>query len=293
MRLLKRSPPTLRACSLKFWWDLSKLQVLKHVCDECDRYGCSLVGIEPHFRNGPLAGLFRTSGLPDQGAKKEETPLATQQPDGDDDKLAVVIAGFEEDFKKKVGNLGRVGRFDRTVIDAYAYAVKKRPKHEPSVLDVFRTRALRAGVDPGEVELVLSKTTDNNLRLEVDKQKDFEPARAVTLRLQAVGQSIVPVEVPDSQSLWARAIEGASDPSDEKRERLGAEIVSALERAHAAGRTSVAQSPLLGPIKGYAATLKAEVLHELADDPESVIVEGQGKRKLYRLRRNDSIPPPP
>ena len=140
--------------------------------------------------------------------------------------------------------------------------------------------ALRGACD---TMLKLDRARDSDdLLLTVTGQRNFDEAPAIRLRLAPVGDSLVPVEVAKTESLWNRP--GESSVVGEKRAKLAAEILTALREAHDARLTPINQRTLLKEIKGFGAELKGSVLHELAEDPESpVVMEGDGRSKLYRL----------
>jgi len=140
--------------------------------------------------------------------------------------------------------------------------------------------ALRGAADT--MMFLYKDVTNGSLRLLVDKQKNFEPAAPFTLKLQPVGDSLVPVEVVDTRSDWTKLVEDARDPFGEKGEQIRAEIVAALKQSE--GKTPIGQNDLLKGIRGNA-KMKGEILHELAADPESrVMVEEHGVKKLYSIR---------
>ena len=137
--------------------------------------------------------------------------------------------------------------------------------------------ALRGAAD---IMLKMTECGDGIRRLEIDKMKNFDAGPPFTLQLTPVGDSVVPVEVDTSGTTWAK-VAGAPDPKRTKRLRFVSEIVAALKDAHDAGLTPLTQTALLESVSGSAAP-KAAVLHDLADDPDSpVVMEMDGKRKLY------------
>jgi hypothetical protein len=118
------------------------------------------------------------------------------------------------------------------------------------------------------------------LILKVDAQKNFEAWPPMAIRLEHVGDSLVPEEVVDGRSKWAKAV---APPVDGKREQMANAIETALREAEADGRTPITQTALLKLVSG-ATKMKSDILHELAADPNSpVLMDDQGSKKLYRL----------
>lgn len=142
--------------------------------------------------------------------------------------------------------------------------------------------ALRGAAD---TMLMLNKGPADSLLLTVDDQKNFAEGPPIALRLEPVGDSLVPVEVVvDTGAQWEMAANSEPDRRQEKWLQLRAAIMAALEEAHADGRAPISQNQLLEPIKGGSMGVKIKLLHELADDPESrVVMEAQGNSKLYSL----------
>jgi hypothetical protein len=122
------------------------------------------------------------------------------------------------------------------------------------------------------------------LTLTVDKQKNFEAGPPITLRLEAVADSVVPVDatMEGNVAMWEDA--GTVAVAPHASEKMRDDIVSALRKADAEGDTPIIQSNLLKDIFGNAEA-KAKVLKELsADEDSGVVMEKQGKSNLVSLR---------
>jgi hypothetical protein len=137
-----------------------------------------------------------------------------------------------------------------------------------------------------EAMLLVEKKADGTAVLRVNRQKNYEagpPIRLQARKIEAV-DSLVLEEAGTSttgQSMWMTVI-GGDDPDTKKREKLRSEIEKVLEELQAAGATPIVQNKLLASVKGYAAELKTDVLHELADNPDSPVeMEDRGKSKVY------------
>jgi hypothetical protein len=154
--------------------------------------------------------------------------------------------------------------------------------------DTERGSGVLRGACDTMLRLDKARDNSNDLLLTVTGQRNFDEAPPIRLRLEPVGESLVPVEVAHPESPWHRP--GESTAAAERRAKLAKEILTALGEAHDAGLTPVNQRALLKDIIGFGAELKGSVLHELADDPLSpVVMERDGRSKFYRLNAsNDS-----
>lgn len=142
--------------------------------------------------------------------------------------------------------------------------------------------ALRGAAD---TMILLEKEKKSGLlTLTIDKQKNFEAGTPTTLRLELVGDSVVPVDATTEgiEAMWECAASVAVAPH--ASEKMRDEIVSALRAADAEGDTPITQSKLLKDIFGNAEA-KAKVLKELfADEDSGVVMEKQGRSNLVSLR---------
>jgi hypothetical protein len=146
--------------------------------------------------------------------------------------------------------------------------------------------ALTGAVD---TKLKLERLKADHLLLVVEKQKNFEAAEPITLRLERVAESLVPRASAPEPASWDD-VEEAEDRDVE----LAQAIQEALRTAYKAGKTPIAQTALLRDV-GFNNARRSAVLHALADDPDSpVTAEQAGKKKLYTLKDDsDSLPPTP
>jgi hypothetical protein len=135
--------------------------------------------------------------------------------------------------------------------------------------------ALRGAAD---TMLRLDRGPGGTLVLVTHAQKNWEAGPPIAIRLERVGESLVPVAVDGGLSTLDMVANGSPDPVEEKHARISAAIESLLS----ASSTALSQNALLGQITGGSAKFKAKVLHDLAEDPESAVtVEQVGRRKLY------------
>jgi len=254
---------------------------------------------EHHGLDEPPADLYvidQSVNLLDPGSMAEA--IAAAEDVGVRPKLVVFdtyarsMAGGDENSAKDVGLvIAAVDNF-RFRLDTAALVV-----HHPTKTGVGDrgSGALTGAVD---AKIRVNKGGGHgDLTLHIEKQKNFEAGNPIGLTLAPVGESLVPVE----RAVAASGFPVATGRGDKAAE-IGQAILRALQAATEEGRTPIAQSQLTKAVTGNAG-LKLKVLHEMDDDPDSpIIMERQGKTKLYHLDPNfpldshtdsDSIPPSP
>lgn len=148
-----------------------------------------------------------------------------------------------------------------------------------------------SGALRGAADTMLKVSGDTtSLQLIVDKQKNFEAGPPVLLRLDRVGESLVPVARTTSTG-WDHGGEGTSS---DKEQAIRQKLLDALSAATENGETSMPQTALVKEAGGNRERT-SEVLKEMAEDPLSpVVMEERGNKKLYSLQpSSDSIPPTP
>jgi hypothetical protein len=154
-------------------------------------------------------------------------------------------------------------------------------------LDERGSGALRGAAD---TMLLLSGPT-SSLRLDVDKQKNFDAGKSLLFRMREVGESLVPVESATTDGKPPR--EKGGDTENDKDEGIRQRILIELEAATKRGEAPIAQTPLVKKVGGNQART-TQLLHVLALADERVVMTESGKKKLYSLRTcSDSIPPTP
>jgi hypothetical protein len=118
--------------------------------------------------------------------------------------------------------------------------------------------------------------------LKIEKQKNFEQAPPVLLQLVPVEDSLVPVTRAAGPSDPDLAEGGLPGRGEVDYQRLAEEIIAALRKAMKDGdRMYLTQTELLRLVRGNAKR-KADILHALADDPNSSVQQEQvGNKYKY------------
>jgi hypothetical protein len=139
--------------------------------------------------------------------------------------------------------------------------------------------------------ILLEKGKSGLLTLTIDKQKNFEGAEPMALRLQPVGDSVVPVDATTQANaeMWMKA----AHASDHAVESMRTDVLLALEKAQAAGLTPITQTKLLSDVRGNARA-KAAALNDLLADPASrVLMEEMGNKHLISFDPESVSTSPP
>lgn len=194
------------------------------------------------------------------------------------DTYARSMVGGDENSAKDTGLVIEALDRLRVELDTATLVIHHTTKSNKSV--ERGSNALRGAAD---TELLL-EAHGSGVKLIVNKQKNFEKGQPISLRLMPVEESVVPVRT----SSWTNAVEEEADHRNGRANdarRIWEGILDSLKLAGEAGRLPINQTEVLRNVKGNARR-KAEILHEMADDPDCPVEMEQpgGKQHLYRLR---------